>query len=153
MFDIPSAVDNWFWVHHHEVVDLGRSHEGYRPIASWNNVYAVEKADRMELGLFTGHFPLGKGFRAMTVISDPFFLVMWFCSTHSSFVLAGRIYLWANIFPKVGVMILEGQVEMGSWEKLRIAGMWWKQSNLYMLMLTATTKWFPKELRWSYHRE
>lgn len=50
-------------------------------------------------------------------------------------------------------MILEVQVEMGSWEKLRIAGMWWKQSNLYMFMLTAATKQFPEELRWSYRRE
>lgn len=63
-----------------------RSLKGYQPIASWRDVYVVEKADRMELGLFTGHFPLGKGFGTMTVTSDPFFLVMWFCSTHSSFV-------------------------------------------------------------------
>jgi len=40
----------------------------------------------MELGLFTGHFSLGKAFGAMTVFSDPFLLVMWFCSTHRSFV-------------------------------------------------------------------
>lgn len=52
------------------------SHKGYQPIISWHNVWGVEKADRMELGFFTGHFPLGEGFGAVTVISEPFFLVM-----------------------------------------------------------------------------
>lgn len=55
---------------------MGVSHKGYQPITSWHNVWAVEKADRMGLGFLTGHFPLGEGFGAVTVISEPFFLVM-----------------------------------------------------------------------------
>lgn len=61
----------------------------------------------MELGIFTGHFPSeGKGFGVMNVISDPFFLIMWFCSTRSSFVW---VALWLAeyifeqmLFPKLG---------------------------------------------------
>lgn len=102
------------------------SHKGYQPITSWHNVWAVEKADRIELGFFTGHFPIREGFGAVTVISEPFFLVM--LNTELIFLLSralvGRVYLGANSVSKVEVMILEVQVEMGSWEKLRIVGMW-----------------------------
>lgn len=56
-------------------------------------------------------------------------LSSWSCSIQSSFLggghaLVGRMYLGANAVYKVEVMILEVQVEMGSWEKLRIVGMW-----------------------------
>lgn len=102
------------------------SHKGYQPITSWHNVWAVEKADRTELGFFTGHFPIREVFGAVTVISEPFFLVMlntelFFWLGHA---LVGRVYLGAKALSKVEVMILEVQVEMGSWEKLRIVGMW-----------------------------
>lgn len=52
------------------------SHKGYQPLTSWHNVWAVEKVDRTELGVFTGNFPIRGGFGAVTVISEPFLLVM-----------------------------------------------------------------------------
>lgn len=105
---------------------MGVSHKGYQPITAWHDVWAVEKADRTELGFFTGHFPIREGFAAVTLISEPFFPVMLnteliFLGGHA---LVGRVYLGANAVSKVEVMVLEVQVEMGSWEKLRIVGMW-----------------------------
>lgn len=70
------------------------SHKGYQPINSWHNVWAVEKADRTEPGFFTGHFLTREDFGAVTVISEPFFLVM----LNTELLFGGRSCIgWQNV--------------------------------------------------------